>query len=290
MNKIFLPLLLLLNLSFTCFSQKENSIFWQVVSPNKKDTSYLFGTIHMLPKDQFVLPDTVKECLIRSKAAYFELDLNTPQAEIMAASKLPEGQSLFDFVTAEQKDSLFAYGEAQMGVDSVMFSFAISPFKPFIFTQLPLYDFMLNSIGYDDILQQISRENQIEIKALETHLEQIAIFDNMPKNLVNQMIMDVVRQTTNPEEQLKETQEMYLNQDLPSFLKEFETETEMNAYMLTHLIQERNVNWVNRLKKEMKNKKCFVAVGAGHLAGDKGLIQLLRNEKYILTPIQIDLK
>ena len=52
------------------------------------------------------------------------------------------------------------------------------------------------------------------------------------------------------------------------------------------LISGRNIKWMNKLMFEMKDQTCFVAVGAGHLGGEKGLLQLLRQEGYTLEAVK----
>ena len=52
------------------------------------------------------------------------------------------------------------------------------------------------------------------------------------------------------------------------------------------LLNNRNRNWVKQLKTIMKKESVFVAVGAGHLVGESGVIALLKKEGYTLTPIE----
>lgn len=52
------------------------------------------------------------------------------------------------------------------------------------------------------------------------------------------------------------------------------------------LIDDRNINWVKQLPDLIKNNSCFVAVGALHLPGNKGLIKLLKNEGYKVIPVK----
>jgi uncharacterized protein len=52
------------------------------------------------------------------------------------------------------------------------------------------------------------------------------------------------------------------------------------------LLTNRNRNWVVKLNTLLKDKALVIAVGAGHLPGDKGLINLLRKEGYTLTPVE----
>ena len=51
------------------------------------------------------------------------------------------------------------------------------------------------------------------------------------------------------------------------------------------LLDKRNVNWVKQLKTILPEKNIFMAVGAGHLVGKMGLIELLKREGYTLRPI-----
>jgi uncharacterized protein YbaP (TraB family) len=50
-------------------------------------------------------------------------------------------------------------------------------------------------------------------------------------------------------------------------------------------LDNRNKRWIPKLVQLMNTKTIFIAVGAGHLAGENGLIQLLRNQGYIVSPI-----
>jgi uncharacterized protein YbaP (TraB family) len=52
------------------------------------------------------------------------------------------------------------------------------------------------------------------------------------------------------------------------------------------LLDKRNSNWVTKLKEIMRNESVFIAVGAGHLVGEKGLISLLRKAGYKVRPLE----
>ncbi|HEY5392984.1 MAG TPA: TraB/GumN family protein, partial [Hanamia sp.] len=51
------------------------------------------------------------------------------------------------------------------------------------------------------------------------------------------------------------------------------------------LLKDRNKNWVEQLNTIMKRESVFVAVGAGHLVGENGLVSLLRKEGYTVEPL-----
>jgi uncharacterized protein YbaP (TraB family) len=54
------------------------------------------------------------------------------------------------------------------------------------------------------------------------------------------------------------------------------------------MFTERNESWVPGMKRLMQKESCFFAVGAGHLAGESGLITLLRKEGYRVEPVHLD--
>ena len=82
--------------------------------------------------------------------------------------------------------------------------------------------------------------------------------------------------------------EAYMHQDLDKLMAVMtdatmggESEEAMEA-----LIYSRNRNWAEKLVKIMPERTCLVCVGAGHLPGAKGLLQLLRDKGYTVEPFK----
>ena len=87
------------------------------------------------------------------------------------------------------------------------------------------------------------------------------------------------------EKEFAEMMEAYNNQDLEkldAFIKK--GEDGLGQYE-NILLYNRNKNWVKKLKPIMSERSVTIAVGAGHLPGDKGLIDLLRKEGYTVKPV-----
>ncbi len=79
--------------------------------------------------------------------------------------------------------------------------------------------------------------------------------------------------------------DIYKKQQLDAMVTLFtKSEFGMGGYEDLLLLQ-RNKNWVGQLKTIMKKESVFVAVGAGHLVGEKGLINLLKQEGYTVEPL-----
>ena len=58
--------------------------------------------------------------------------------------------------------------------------------------------------------------------------------------------------------------------------------------MIEKLVDKRNHNWIPKLKEIIQQKSCFIAIGAGHLGGENGLIKLLQLQGFTVEPISID--
>ena len=83
----------------------------------------------------------------------------------------------------------------------------------------------------------------------------------------------------------------YKNQDLQGLylfmIESFQEDKsiEESKEMKNRMLDQRNKNWIPKLENWMKQKTLFVAVGAGHLAGEQGVLQLLKNQGYIVEPV-----
>jgi uncharacterized protein YbaP (TraB family) len=85
---------------------------------------------------------------------------------------------------------------------------------------------------------------------------------------------------------MKEMFDAYKKQDLKK-LEDLMVETDAGLAAFTDiLLYRRNQNWVKKLKTLMAERSLVIAVGAGHLPGEKGVINLLRKEGYTVTPVE----
>ncbi|MBU2018393.1 MAG: TraB/GumN family protein [Bacteroidetes bacterium] len=289
--KFIQTLFILIFLSSISFSQTdlkmENSVFWQVISPSTKDTSYLFGTIHLIDKNKYVLPEEVINALTKCKSAFFEVNDDLNQEEILELSKMKD-KTLMDYLDENQIDSLYDFALNVIGADSNIFNLYLSNFKPIVFSQLPMAKVIEKTTSYDEELRKIAIRSKLNVQGFESYESQMSIFDNMPNELVKDFIMETIRKNAEPAKDWARIQEMYLNQNLNEFLADFDENTALNNFLKKELLLKRNDTWVQRLSPKMKSESVFVAVGAAHLAGQNGLVNQLRGRNFAVTPISIN--
>ena len=265
-----------------------HNLFWKIEHSESKKVSYLFGTIHLIDKDKFLLPKAVKKRITKADALYLEIADLGDKSKAMELSMLKEG-SLTDLLTKEQRDSVYIYSKTEFGMDSSMFEKVMGKFKPLVFSQFAMTKLLLSTKSYDAIIGQIADEKQIKKEGFETMEEQFSFFDSMSEELQVELIMQTVRSSAVMDEQWESMQNLYLQQNIAEMVKIGEYSGEMSEFMNSTMMNDRNIRWMSALEEVLPNSNLFIAVGAAHLNGDNGLIHLLSQKGYTLSPISIKL-
>src|SRR5262245_2343513 len=84
----------------------EKSLVWQIDGNGLKKPSYLYGTIHLIPKDEFEFPPAAREALDNVRRATFEIDMKEmtnfrTQMSLMSKAFMAGGKTLKDLLSAE---------------------------------------------------------------------------------------------------------------------------------------------------------------------------------------------
>jgi uncharacterized protein YbaP (TraB family) len=146
-----------------------------------------------------------------------------------------------------------------------------------------------NTAMMEQVIMDEAKQQNKKIKGLETMAYQAGLLDSIPYKLQAQQLLNYIDGTgtgENEDKQMKEMFDAYKNQDLKK-LEDLMVETDAGMAGFTDLLlYHRNQNWVKKLKSLMLENSLVIAVGAGHLPGEKGVINLLRKEGYIVTPVE----
>ena len=127
--------------------------------------------------------------------------------------------------------------------------------------------------------------------SMETMKYQLGIFDKIPYKLQAKQLYEMVtkiKDTTSSNELLV-LSDAYRNQQLEK-LEEMTVKEDMGIKNFTELLlYKRNENWAKKLEELMPEKSLVIAVGAGHLPGKRGVINLLRKSGYKVEPVKNDM-
>jgi uncharacterized protein YbaP (TraB family) len=141
----------------------------------------------------------------------------------------------------------------------------------------------------EQVIMQEAMTNKKKIKGLETMAYQAGVLDSIPYKLQAEQLVSYINnmeKTREMDQELQEMMDAYRTQDLAK-LEQLMMKTDMGISNFTELLLfRRNRNWVEKLKTLLPAQQLLIAVGAGHLPGDEGVISLLRKAGYTLTPIE----
>ena len=135
---------------------------------------------------------------------------------------------------------------------------------------------------------KVAKEQKEDIKGLETVASQMEIFDLIPyEDQVEELLKSVKDNLLRDKENLVKMLEIYDSKNITEMLTHMEDDKENNlGKYMDIMLDKRNKNWIPVIIAYAKEQPTFFGVGAGHLAGENGVIQLLRKEGYTLKPIQ----
>jgi uncharacterized protein YbaP (TraB family) len=284
--KQYLIAFLLIFCGYNTYAQKENSLLWEVSGNGLSKPSYLFGTIHMICKEDFFMPDVVVEKFKASDKVFLEMDMDDPkmQMKLLKLATLPSGQSLKKIFGDDYKtvDSFFK-------VHSQFPLILFNGFKPMMVMSL-LYMEMLPCEAQESYEQKfiaMAGEEKKDILGLETVEDQMKVFDDIPDSIEAKNIVKMIAEYELQKQQFAAMVKIYKEQNLQKLMQTVEGSPDlMNAEEA--LLTNRNNNWIPVMETNMKEGGCFFAVGAAHLAGKNGVIGLLQKAGYKVRPVKIN--
>jgi uncharacterized protein YbaP (TraB family) len=260
-----------------------------VTNENSKDTAFVFGTMHLIQKEYFFFPDFLKNIIKESDKVVLEVgdEINNP-LKAMALLRLEDGKSLFDFFDEKQTDSIVHWAENDLGMTESMFTMTFGQMKPFAVVSLASAEDMLSdSESYEQSIMKIQKEAGIPLEGLESLEEQMSIFDDLTDEEQATMVMDAIRGGDEAKQQLEDMLRLYRSQNIDSMYMMIHDEGDVIADKENEFLTKRNQKWIPRMEKQMKGKRVFFAVGAAHLGGEEGVLELLRREGYKVTSIKL---
>lgn len=266
------------------YAQTPKTLLWKVSGNGLTQPSYVFGTIHITC--DATLKPKVLDALEKTQQVCLELDMDDPslQMVMMAGINMKNGQRLDSLLSAKDFATVDAFLKKHLGYSAKM----VNTMKPFMVTAM-LYPKMLTCPmqSVEQELMKVAKSQNEAIIGLEKVLEQMAVFDAIPYKEQAQELVKLAEKGI--EFNGSETEKMlacYAKEDLDALMELFKSsETQFYAQFEEELLNKRNRNWQSRLPKIMAEKPTFIGVGAAHLPGKDGVLQLLKDLGYTVEPV-----
>jgi len=270
--------------SKTDYNKDNNSLLWEISGKDIKQPSYLLGTFHLMCKEDIHFSENLLKAFKYSSALYLEIDLDDPTNTFRSLKYMymNEGVTLSKLLDSLQYKKVQKFFSDSLRMSMMM----IEKMKP-AFSSSLVYPFMMTCKTTDGIEMELIKKSKVQQKetyGFETIEFQASVFDNISYKDQAIELYNMIDSIDIYKMNFIKMLSLYKSQRLDEIEKSFDDEPgfeEQKDVLLTN----RNKNWVSQLKNILPESNIFIAVGAGHLAGEQGLIQLLKNEGYTLRPI-----
>lgn len=264
----------------------NNSLLWEISGKDLKKPSYLFGTLHIMCKDEIKFSDNLLTAFKTSEEVYFEMDLDDASNTLGSIffMNMKGDTSLKDLYSAEDYQRLLNYFNDSLKIPLGL----LQRMKPMMVEALiiPKLFSCKNVSGVEQELVILAQKEKKEIKGFENIQFQASIFDSIPYAVQAKGLLKNMDSIADYKIRFKELVDAYKNQELNTLEKLMELEENGVVQYIDIMLNNRNKNWVKQLKDILPQKNVFIAVGTGHLTGEFGVIQLLKNEGYTVSPIK----
>lgn len=302
MKKLVITMLL----AITSLTLTHAQLVYKVSGNGLSKPSYLIGTHHLAPIAMIEQLSGIREALNNSEQVYGELDLNTLNSpaslkKIENSQLLPEGKTLMGLLTKEQGQKLDNILKELMGagMSNPKVEAKMNKMTPMaMLINLNLLSYLRNHMGefdatasIDKYFQTQAKANNLPVGGLESlDFQMNLLYKRMSLEREVQLLMCFIDHLDFYELQAEELTNAYKRQDLNELLTITKrtlnegcdaTPEEWNA-----LTDQRNEDWAKRMPAIMKVTPTLFAVGAAHLPGEKGVLQLLKDAGYTIEAVQ----
>lgn len=265
-------------------SRHTQGLLWKIEAAGVKP-SYVFGTIHSDDARVTALPAAVTRALDASSRFIMEALIDADGLVLMAqAMFFNDGRTLEQVagkeLYADSVKALTAHGLPTVGVENekpwaVMMTLSMPPPKTGEYLDLILET-------------RATRENKA-VSGLETMQEQIAVFNELPMPDQIALLKEAVRTQQDFAKEFEALVQAYLARDLAT-LAEISSQHEpdedrMYRAVTDRLLTKRNIRMAERMAPALREGHAFIAVGAAHLPGETGLLNLIEKAGYRVTPV-----
>ncbi len=269
----------------------DRTIFYEISGNGLRKPSYLFGTMHLITQLYVDSLPMVMDSYRKCTQVAGEMILDSSASIKMIPATMLKGKTLREVLPADLYASTNAWLKELSGYDLSLFN-ALNPMTINVtllqLIQAKYYPLPAGGVIMDSYFQQEAKKENKELIGLESVQDQIdALFNQFSVERQTELLRDFVRNKDKSISDLGNMSRFYRTHQLDQLEKLMYDETYSKDEIET-LLYKRNEKWAKELQTIMMQGPTFIAVGALHLAGDRGLVNLLRQQGYTVTPYYLN--
>lgn len=258
--------------------------FWRVEGEN--NTLWLFGSIHVLTEEHYPLAEPVESAF--DDSAYLVVETDTvnldPQVQqqlMVNTGMLPEGQTLQDKLGDQYEQAASLAEENGYSLEQMQ---ALKPWLAALIIQVTEFQKLGYTAehGVDTYFLEKANEGPQSIVELESFRYQLNLFEELDPEIQRAFLMQTLEEIDQAEQQIDQLMSAWEDGELDGLEETLMADFDDYPELRDRIITDRNHEWVEQLTGYLKDSEqdYFVVVGALHMVGDQGVVELLRDAGY----------
>lgn len=268
------------------------SLLWEISGNGLKQPSYLYGTYHLLNSSFLNTVPEVMERFMESRGVVVETEVDSAKMMQLGAKMVMPDNKLSNLLSKEDYALVDEEIKTQFGFELSM----ADQMKPMtLLLMLSLKDYQRMEVlkeytgqPLDMYFASYNRRSKKKVSTLETMEQQFDIlYNHHPLDKQAEQLVSYVKNKETAMQMSDKLMQLYFDKDLAGMWALSHEYNELTGGGdMTYIADDRNKDWMTKLPAIMKEQSTFIAVGAMHLPGENGLLQLLQRAGYTVKPLQ----
>jgi len=276
------PIILLYFTLYFNIQVSHSQLLWKIEKPGHPK-SYLFGTMHMVPKSKFNFITQYKSILDSCSQLFEEVLIDelsfSNRVELAQLARLPDGKRLQDILSESEYKQIANLFLNDLHLSTFKWQ-QLQYLQPIMLESLLMEQcFKSYTIPETYFYKRFKKQNK-HCNSLESARKQMTLLSAIP---IPQQTQSFNTSWQEFKSQCDTMLQLYLSGKIEELYKI--TTQSYTPQLMESLLNSRNRTWLSILISNLPRASCFIAVGAAHLPGTNGLIELLKAQGFTLTPV-----
>ncbi|MDH5484357.1 MAG: TraB/GumN family protein [Gammaproteobacteria bacterium] len=263
-------------------------LLWKIEKPGMVP-SHLYGTMHVGDPRVVNLAAPVEQVFVKADHFVMEMLLNFRAVGVITSgSFFNDGRTLASVMQPEQYQQLLQIFKQQLFLPEKAIN-NMRPWAVLMALMVPGQPQVETDSAVDMVLYRRAALRKIPLMGLESPEEQLAVFESLSIEEQVWMLNKSVQEYGRYGSQMTSMLEAYLDRDLAALAELQEQfsyeESDIDDKFMYELIDKRNTRMVQRMQPVLQQGNAFIAIGALHLPGEKGVLHLLEQQGYSVSPV-----
>ncbi|HEX5635498.1 MAG TPA: TraB/GumN family protein [Gammaproteobacteria bacterium] len=297
MKRMYMILLVLISAThLTTWADTRNTasailhgqgLLWKIEKPGML-SSHIFGTMHVSDPRVTQMPPDVDKAFEDADQFVMEM-LPSPRAmEVIAqGSYFQDGRRLKHLMEAEDYLRLSRVLTNNLQLPETLYS-QMRPWAVLMLVSMPAEDMASNKV-LDMLLYHRAEQRGMDLYGLETAQQQLAALESPTLEEQLWLLNKSVARYPQLKSDVRKMLALYLQRDLDGLValqqQHNQSDSEIDDRFMSELLDKRNHRMVARLQSLLQQGNLFIAIGALHLPGNNGVLHLLEQQGYKVTPV-----